>query len=280
MTDELRRLIAKAERIARTGERISAAFAVELLEVWRRVERQLSRALIGTRQPARNILGLRKRVRDVLVDAGYDALAGIAGVSAVDGMAAAVGTLDIPRAALEARLSALRQAAAGSLLARGDEAANNLWRAVSQRVIAGRDTRVIITELADQLDIELRHVRTLFDTAVSVYGRQVEALRSESLPEDQPYLYSGPIDGKTRDWCVERVGKVFTRAEIDAMDNGQMADVFLTGGGYNCRHSFMAVESRALRDLVGTGERADGYQPEIERVEAWKAKQKERRKAA
>lgn len=274
MTDELRRLIAKAERIARAGDRISAAFAAELAEVWRRVERNLSATIIKSGASPRGILALRKRVRDVLTDAGYDAMASLAAVAGVDGMAAAVGTDGIARTALNTRLAALREAAAGSLLARGDEAANNLWRAVSQRVIAGRDSRTIIEELADQLDTEMRHVRTLFDTAVSVYGRQVEAARSEQLPEEQPYIYMHPIDAKTREFCLEHAGKVYTRDEIDALDNGQLPDVFLTGGGYNCRGSWIAVESSAMRGIANTGERAEGYDAELERVDAFKRQRK------
>jgi hypothetical protein len=56
----------------------------------------------------------------------------------------------------------------------------------------------------------------------------------------------------------EHVGKVYTRAEIDAMDNGQIDNVFLTGGGYNCRHVWMEVSKFSeLQDYVDTDQRPE-----------------------
>jgi hypothetical protein len=82
----------------------------------------------------------------------------------------------------------------------------------------------------------------------------------KSKPEDV-FAYMGPADVKLRPFCRERVGKVFTREQIEAMDNGQMPNVFLSGGGYNCRHTFIAVSKvSTLRVLVGTDQRV----PEID----------------
>jgi hypothetical protein len=52
---------------------------------------------------------------------------------------------------------------------------------------------------------------------------------------------------------------VLTRGAIDSLSNGQLPNVFITGGGYNCRHSFLAVSDPALVALADTGQRADGY---------------------
>jgi hypothetical protein len=83
----------------------------------------------------------------------------------------------------------------------------------------------------------------------------------KSNPDDV-FAYMGPLDRKTRPFCYERVGKVFTLDEIDTMDNGQLPNTFLTAGGYNCRHRFIAISKFSeLRDLVGTSQRM----PEVER---------------
>jgi hypothetical protein len=57
------------------------------------------------------------------------------------------------------------------------------------------------------------------------------------------FMYAGPIDVKTREFCLRllREGKFYTKAEIEAMDNGQTNDVFTTCGGFNCRHKWVAV---------------------------------------
>ena len=40
------------------------------------------------------------------------------------------------------------------------------------------------------------------------------------------------------------------------MNNGQIDNVFLTGGGYNCRHTWMEVSKFSeLRNLVNTDQR-------------------------
>jgi hypothetical protein len=79
--------------------------------------------------------------------------------------------------------------------------------------------------------------------------------------EGDVFAYLGPADTKLRPFCREHVGKVFTRDEIHALDNGQLPDCFLTGGGYNCRHMFASVSKLSQwRELVGTGKRI----PEIE----------------
>ena len=90
---------------------------------------------------------------------------------------------------------------------------------------------------------------------MSVYGRQVEAIKSTGKP-DELFAYMGPTDSKVRPFCLKHLGKVYTRAELEAMDNGQLPNPFLTGGGYNCRHQPVAISRFSeLRDLHGTGER-------------------------
>jgi hypothetical protein len=55
------------------------------------------------------------------------------------------------------------------------------------------------------------------------------------------YIYLGPVDGLIRPFCMARVGNVYTKEEILDMDNGQIDNVLMTGGGYNCRHKWVAV---------------------------------------
>lgn len=279
MDQELRRLIALAERIARTGERISLVFAAELATVWRRMERILIEE-VGQVVPTSQAAALRDRVRAILTASGYDALVTAAARAGVEQMAGVVlGRAAIERVALETRLQALRQMATVDLFAQGDEVATAVWRAVVQQVIAERPVSDVLADLAAVLDKKQAQVATLFDTQVSIFGRQVEALKSADLPAEQPFLFAGPVDGKNRDFCFDLVGQVLTRDRIDALDNGQLPNVFLTAGGYNCRHQFIAVESKALRALANTGQRAPGYEAQIARVLAWRTAQK-RRKAA
>jgi uncharacterized protein with gpF-like domain len=111
-------------------------------------------------------------------------------------------------------------------------------------------------------------LRTLYDTTVSIFGRQVEAMKSTGEAEDV-FAYVGPIDERLRPFCREHVGKVYSRADIDALDNGQLPNTFLTGGGYNCRHVWQAISKFSeLRDLVGTDQRIPEVTQAIEALPA------------
>jgi hypothetical protein len=57
------------------------------------------------------------------------------------------------------------------------------------------------------------------------------------------FKYYGPDDSKTRPFCEEHVGKVYTKEEIDVIWQESWAgkisgEPFVVRGGYNCRHRF------------------------------------------
>jgi hypothetical protein len=266
-SDELRRLIAEAERFFRQSEQLAFMFDEEMARIWRDWARALERLLEdrgGLQLRIGQVLGLKAPIRDALKAAGFDAAA-LMGVQAASNRW-------IPRLSMSETLRALQQLAMQDLLNQGDSASIALWRGMAQNVLTKRSPREIIDELAVTLNRTQAQTATLFDTQMTIFGRAVEAAQTQALGPQQPYLYAGPVDLKTRDWCLERVGKVFTREDIDAMDNEQLPNAFLTGGGYNCRHVFMAVESQALRSLAGTDERADGFDADLARVRAQKRK--------
>ncbi len=284
MDEELLRLIAQAEQVAKTGERLSLTFARELAKVWRDTDRALGRLVLEARQgsvsaalTATRATVLKTQIRAILTTAGYDTLIVAASETTAEalingvlsrGQQAQIVELAAPQ---RQTIDALRQIASLDLLAQGDEAALALWRAVTQRLLTTRPTGDILQDLAAVLDKTEAAVRTLFDTQVSIFGRQVEATATDALGTDQPFLFVGPIDDVTRAWCLERVGKVFSRGAIDEMDNGQLPNVFLTAGGFNCRHSWMAVESRELRELADTGERVEPIAGDVRAIRARKA---------
>jgi len=66
------------------------------------------------------------------------------------------------------------------------------------------------------------------------------------------FLPTGPLDQNTRKFCRRLLmsGRTYTRAEIDAMSNGQTRDVYTTFGGYNCRHKWVAVNAELAGQLA------------------------------
>lgn len=241
----------------------------------------LERALAGERTAlitAGRGVALRNALLEALTAAGYGALATSVAIEAVDEMGKTV--LADPLAADAAgfvrqsptKFRALARLRRENLFAVGEDVSAALWESLAESLFTVRDPREILADLELRFPDATCDFDTLFDTQVSIYARQVEALASANRDADQPYIYSGPVDGTVRPWCLNLVGKVYTRDVIEAMDNGQLANPFLTGGGYNCRHSWLAVQSDEMRGLVNTGRRAPGYDADVARVEAWRAR--------
>jgi hypothetical protein len=270
-------LLTEAEKLARITDAVSAAYATELGRVLRDLERSLRTlaqdAVAGSKSAlARGVRAatLRREIQLALKAAGYPRLAETASTWSLERIVAQMLRL---RLAAEVsaftstdltRILALKALAKIDILKQGDLIAHALWRTLVQGLYSQRPIAAILEDLSDAIDVQISQARTLYDTQVSVFGRQVEALKSK---ESDLYAYMGPADIKLRPFCRKHVGKVFSKAEIDALDNGQLPNVFLTGGGYNCRHVFTAISKFSeLRKLHGTDERVPEIDAALERM--------------
>lgn len=132
-------------------------------------------------------------------------------------------------------------------------------------IVGAQDRGELLNELLAELELSLPQARTIYDTALSEFSR-IAVTSTATGASDEAFLYSGPIDGLTRPFCLELVGKVYARSEIDAMDNGQLDNTLITGGGYNCRHTWLPVPpGDDLEALAGTGKHADAtYAQDVE----------------
>jgi hypothetical protein len=253
MPDETNALQRAAERTAREADRLSALFSRQLAAVFRDAERRI-REVLATHP--RITPAMRTEIRGTLRVSGFDALAVVATREPFDDIAARV----LRNRAIEAsRLEPWRLWHQEDLRDEGAVVSRSLSGAVMRSAASAKAFRRLPQQLGDILEHAEARVQTLYDTAVSIYGRQVEA---EAAGDDAAtvFAYMGPVDAKTRDFCLGHVGRVYTRAEIDTLDNGQLSNVFLTGGGYNCRHVWHEISKFSeLYPLKGTSQRA----PEI-----------------
>jgi hypothetical protein len=266
-------VLTEAEKLAKVADAIGQAYATELARVLRDLERQLRTLVLEANAGSRTALAravraakMRREVQTALDAAGFGDLAETATSGSLDRLIEQMGSLRgaAKLAAFttsdQSRILALKEIARLDLLGAGQELSHALWRTLAQGLFAQRKVVDLLTDLADAVDVEESRLRTLYDTTVSIFGRQVEAMKAGP---DDVYAYVGPIDTKLRPFCRAHVGKVYTRDEIDALDNGQLPNTFLTGGGYNCRHVWQAVSKFSeLRDLVGTDQRM----PEVQQV--------------
>lgn len=95
------------------------------------------------------------------------------------------------------------------------------------------------------------NVNTELNTAVMSFNRSVQMAKAQEF-ELNLFLYVGPEDKVTRDFCEELLSQdppIYTKDEIDAMDNGQGLPVATSGGGYNCRHHWRPVSKEFAKQL-------------------------------
>jgi hypothetical protein len=279
---------------ANVADTESARFARELGRVLMTLERDLLGLVSGVRDKNRSVLSrvgrlltLRKEIRNALSEAGYSALVTRASLDAVERMAAvaASSTLVARSASLgrvsAARLTVLAKIMRADLLGLGDAMAQHVWRAAVASLYTTKPATEIVASLAKVIEKSRAQAQTLFDTQVSVVGRQIIASEPKSS-DTQAYLYVGPVDGVVREWCLEQLGMVRTQPKIEALDNGQLPNPFITGGGFSCRHSWVAVSDPDLIALADTEQRAPGFAERVASARAAKIarKTKPQRRAA
>ena len=118
---------------------------------------------------------------------------------------------------------------------------------ISQRIrstLSAIDADVSIPQTVDLLFQRFKAAegRALTEarTATAQWGRSLTAQAAEEAGLDN-YLYVGPRDGITRGFCEELVDLVVTSKQMRKLNNGQGLSVKISGGGYNCRHSWAPV---------------------------------------
>lgn len=104
-------------------------------------------------------------------------------------------------------------------------------------------------DLATRFDIAASQAKTILNTGLAAIQREANikvGSKLESVGVDVFYVYQGPSDKVTRDFCKKIVGKALTREQIALLKNSNGSNVFKYGGGYNCRHNWFAMSKSAI----------------------------------
>ena len=113
-------------------------------------------------------------------------------------------------------------------------------REALEAMVVGVPTNQAMTALSQRLEKSEGRQLTEVRTKLSQYGRNITAVVAESAGLDL-YLYTGPRDGITRDFCRALINLVVDEKQMRALSNGQGLPVKTSGGGYNCRHSWSPI---------------------------------------
>lgn len=89
-------------------------------------------------------------------------------------------------------------------------------------------------KLTTSLETDVINTSQAFRNAVTFKKAEDEGIES--------FLYDGPKDERNRPFCKSHVGKTYTLAEIEEMQNDQGGPALTDLGGYNCRHEWRPVK--------------------------------------
>lgn len=155
--------------------------------------------------------------------------------------------------------AAIRAAASGALdhVAEAfDVVAGEVREAVDAAANAPVDLDTFVANVADRMDVAFARAEVAVDAAIRGAWRATTFALAQSgasaFGEMALFLYDNPIDAKTRPFCVEHAGKVYSAAALARLDNGQIGPVSTFLGGYGCRGHLAPI---TLEDA-----KAEGYE--------------------
>ena len=111
--------------------------------------------------------------------------------------------------------------------------ATSLKGNLTSGILGGLSKSDIISGI--EADLRPDQIDTLVTTALSNYTASINSLMADQLPSNASYVYSGPVDKKTRPVCLQFMssGKM-TREQIESVAR----NAFNARGGFNCRHQW------------------------------------------
>ena len=117
---------------------------------------------------------------------------------------------------------------------------NIIKKEIVKGAISGATEKGIFDAIQQQAGLSNRQMQSLIRTGLNDYSRSVGKVMMDRLPKNTKYQYVGPIDGRTRDICLQMwsAGNL-TKREIETSSWGP--SVLVSGGGYNCRHRWIPV---------------------------------------
>jgi len=160
-----------------------------------------------------------------------------------------------------------------SLLSQLDDMAQVIKKEVVNGIISGAGKQSVMNAIRGQKSLRPDQIETLIATAMNEYSRSVTKLMIDKMPENTKYVYIGALDGKTRVACLEMMSAgELTKAEIEGTFG---SDVFINGGGYNCRHKWeIAVQDKFGHDSKGASKRLKDIEKERKNRKARKPAKK------
>jgi len=118
--------------------------------------------------------------------------------------------------------------------------------------VAGLKFGSLVETLSTRFEVGIGKATSIADTSISVWYATASDRAFQIIAKDLPqqelrYRYSGPTDKLERPFCrhLTDMAKAYTREQIGEMNNGQIPNVFISRGGWRCRHQW-SLDTRDL----------------------------------
>ena len=127
---------------------------------------------------------------------------------------------------------------------------NIIKKEIVKGAISGATEKGIFDAIQQQAGLSNSQMQTLVTTGLNDYSRSVGKVMMDQLSENQQYRYVGAIDDRTRDVCLQMwsAGSL-TKSKIVSNFG---PSVFISGGGYNCRHQWIPTQAESKSKDVRT----------------------------
>lgn len=148
-------------------------------------------------------------------------------------------------------IKTLKNSAWGTFNSIGDAARETLIDSMYGAIAGRRPFSELLSDFRQALSGEKNargrsmdvYAKTFANDAIMTYHNEVNMLKSNRLGINH-FLYYGNAILTTRPFCRERIGKTFSRDEIESWTfgwQGKSGPAITNRGGYNCRHRWVAV---------------------------------------
>jgi hypothetical protein len=237
-------------------KRIEDEFTLRLDSTLRRLERQLTDTLAASQGvPAIDVALARANLERILVESGYyettGALLNEGYQAVIDESYNQYQTMygeafRFSEVSLE-ELNALKTLDLQQFNQLGQTAMTEMNRLLADMQFGSIDFNQALKILREQVMDKLqRYTKTWLNTGLSAVYSKANMLLAEDAGIKK-FQYIGTTIANTRPFCRKNLGKIKTKAEWDAEDNGQISPVSTFRGGYNCRHQLIGVvDEKAL----------------------------------
>jgi hypothetical protein len=85
--------------------------------------------------------------------------------------------------------------------------------------------------------------KSLYTDSIAKFNRSVMKQMAENAPANTMFIYTGPIDDRTSDICLQiSAAGPMTKKQIESRFPG----TFINGGHFNCRHQFRRFTSKGM----------------------------------